>query len=166
MKKRKVFKSFVSILMCILMLCSSMVFDSSMLTVSSAAANESSSSADEANRVELNFNNNWKFNLGDDSAAKAKMFDDSSWSTVKLPHDFSITQDFTNTNTEVESGNLPTGTGWYRKMFTMPSAYASKEIYLNFDGVYNNAYIYMLTALLLPKTTMATIPSPLISANT
>lgn len=143
MKKRKVFKSFVSIFMCILMLCGSMVFDSSIFTVGSSAANESSTSASGGNRAELNFNNNWKFNLGDVSAAKAKSFDDSSWSTVKLPHDFSISQDFTNTNTEVESGNLPTGTGWYRKMFTMPSEYASKEIYLNFDGVYNNAYIYV-----------------------
>ncbi|KAA6924153.1 beta-galactosidase, partial [Salmonella enterica subsp. enterica serovar Cerro] len=45
--------------------------------------------------------------------------------------------------TEVESGNLPGGTGWYRKMFTMPAEFDGKEVILNFDGAYNNAYVYV-----------------------
>ncbi len=144
---RKFFKSSVSIFMCILMLLSSFIFDSSMFTVKANAAKSDPSSVavngSDVSRVDLNFNRNWKFKLGDPTGAMAKAFDDSAWENVSLPHDFSITQNFTNSNTEVESGNLPAGTGWYRKLFTMPADYADKEVFLNFDGVYNNAYVYV-----------------------
>ncbi len=141
---KRIFKSCVSFFLCAVMLFGSCVFDSSMLTVkSSAETSPASVNGGSIKRVDLNFNNNWKFSLSDHVGAMAKAFDDSAWSTVNLPHDFSIDQEFTNSGTEVESGNLPNGTGWYRKMFTMPTEYADKEIFLNFDGVYNNAYIYV-----------------------
>ena len=94
-------------------------------------------------RLELNFNNNWKFYLGDDASASTKMFDDSTWGTVELPHDFSITQDFLSAGTEAESGNLPGGTGWYRKTFTMSSDARDKAVILNFDGAYKDTYVYV-----------------------
>ena len=43
----------------------------------------------------VNFNENWKFNLGDVSGANAEVFDDSSWENVNLPHDYSIDQEYT-----------------------------------------------------------------------
>ena len=64
---------------------------------------------------EVNFNDHWKFNLGDGSADKN--YTDASWDEVDLPHDYSIEQEFT-TSGEGESGYLPGGTGWYRKSFT------------------------------------------------
>lgn len=143
---KRVLKSVFSIFMCMLMLAGSLVFDSSMFSVSAVSDGGVQTTAvngEDVRRAELNFNNGWKFSLSDPIGAMAKAYDDSSWESVSLPHDFSITQDFTNSGTEVESGNLPTGTGWYRKMFTMPADYASKEVFLNFDGVYNNAYIYV-----------------------
>ena len=144
---RMAMKRMLSVFMCVLMLSGSLVFDSSLFGAkaasSSSEAQPASVNGNEVRRAELNFNNNWKFSLGDPVGAMAKAFDDSDWNSVTLPHDFSISQDFTNSNTEVESGNLPAGTGWYRKMFTMPADYASKEIFLNFDGVYNNAYVYV-----------------------
>lgn len=91
---------------------------------------------------ENNFNKGWKFNLGDNSSASNQNFDDSGWKKVDLPHDFSITQDFTS-NGEAESGFLPGGTGWYRKNFTLPESAAGKTILLNFDGVYSDAYVYV-----------------------
>lgn len=94
-------------------------------------------------RLELDFNNNWKFNLGDASGAYAKVYDDSAWETVELPHDFSITQEFFSSGVEAESGNLPGGTGWYRKMFVMPAEYRDKTIILNFDGAYKDTYVYV-----------------------
>ena len=94
-------------------------------------------------RLELNFNNNWKFSLGDDSSASAKLFDDSAWETVELPHDFSISQDFLSAGTEAESGNLPGGTGWYRKTFVMSSDSRDKAVILNFDGAYKDTYVYV-----------------------
>lgn len=35
------------------------------------------------------------------------------------------------------------GTGWYRKSFTLPSNLSDKSLVLNFDGVYNNTYVYV-----------------------
>ena len=35
-----------------------------------------------------NFNDNWKFYLGDASGAQTPAFDDSSWDQVNLPHDY------------------------------------------------------------------------------
>ncbi len=94
-------------------------------------------------RYELDFNNNWKFNLGNVTNAEQKGFDDSAWETVELPHDFSISQDFFSSGTEAESGNLPGGTGWYRKMFSMPAEFANKSVILNFDGAYKDTWVYV-----------------------
>ena len=91
---------------------------------------------------ENNFNEGWKFHLGDIASASTPGFNDSSWKSVTLPHDFSISQSFT-TFGEAESGFLPGGTGWYRKTFTMPASAAGKTVLLQFDGVYSDAYVYV-----------------------
>ncbi|MGN1167060.1 MAG: glycoside hydrolase family 2 TIM barrel-domain containing protein, partial [Lachnospiraceae bacterium] len=91
---------------------------------------------------EADFNEGWKFYLGTSSSAQDSGFNDSSWESVTLPHDFSISQDFT-TSGEAESGFLPGGTGWYRKKFTLPESYAGKRLVINFDGVYSDAYVYV-----------------------
>ena len=91
---------------------------------------------------ENNFNKGWKFYLGDNSSASNTNFDDSQWSNVDLPHDFSIFQNFISSG-EAESGFLPGGTGWYRKSFTLNADTAGKTFLLNFDGVYMHAYVYV-----------------------
>ncbi len=90
----------------------------------------------------LNFNMDWKFILSDPANAQNIDFDDSGWNDIQLPHDFSITQEFSN-KYEAESGFLPGGTGWYRKTAIFPASFNGKSIILNFDGVYNNAYVYV-----------------------
>ena len=77
----------------------------SVLTKTEATASESR---------EINFNEGWKFHYGDVENAEKKDFDDSDlakWGNLKLPHDFSITQEPSNSN-EAESGFMPGGTGW------------------------------------------------------
>ncbi|MBQ8856520.1 MAG: DUF4982 domain-containing protein [Lachnospiraceae bacterium] len=91
---------------------------------------------------ENDFNKEWKFYLGDNSSASSQNFDDSSWDAVDLPHDFSIIQAYTSGG-EAESGFLPGGTGWYRKSFVLGTDLAEKNIMLNFDGVYSDAYVYV-----------------------
>lgn len=91
---------------------------------------------------ENNFNEGWKFHLGDIASASTPGFNDSGWESVTLPHDFSISQSFT-TSGEAESGFLPGGTGWYRKTFTMPASAEGKTVLLQFDGVYSDAYVYV-----------------------
>ena len=42
-----------------------------------------------------NFNQNWKFTLADSTLiASAKSYNDVSWRTLNLPHDWSIESDF------------------------------------------------------------------------
>lgn len=94
------------------------------------------------NEREVNFNTDWKFQLGDTEGAEQIDFDDSAWEEELLPHDFSITQEYSN-DYEAESGFLPGGTGWYRKSVVLPKEYAGKSLVLNFDGVYNHAYVYV-----------------------
>lgn len=91
---------------------------------------------------EVNFNQEWRFYLGEASGAEMKNFDDSMWENISIPHDFSIDQEYSNTY-EAESGFLPGGTGWYRKTFVLPAEYQGKTIVINFDGVYNHAYVYV-----------------------
>lgn len=89
-----------------------------------------------------NFNDGWKFNLGDAENAQQKEFDDAGWENIQLPHDFSMEQEFS-AQYEAESGFLPGGTGWYRKHAVFPKEYEGKTLTLNFDGVYNHAYVYV-----------------------
>ena len=89
-----------------------------------------------------NFNDNWKFYLGDASGAQASAFDDSSWDQVNLPHDYSIDQKYSQ-KMEAESGYLPGGTGWYRKSFTVDKSLEGKRISIDFGGVYMNATVYV-----------------------
>ncbi len=91
---------------------------------------------------ETNFNEGWKFNLGDVNGAQNMGYNDAAWKDITIPHDFSIFQNFTSSG-EAESGYLPGGTGWYRKTFTLPESFEGKTILLNFDGVYSDAYVYV-----------------------
>ncbi len=98
---------------------------------------------DELPRYELNFNKGWKFNLGDVNGAQSTGYSDAAWKSVNLPHDFSIIQNFTTSGTEGESGNLPGGTGWYRKSFVMPSDYAGRSVIINFGASYCETQVYV-----------------------
>lgn len=88
------------------------------------------------------FNQDWRFYKGDQSGAETTDFNDSSWRSLNLPHDWSIEGDFT-VEGEAESGFLLGGTGWYRKHFVIPEKYKDKNFTINFDGVYMNAEVYV-----------------------
>lgn len=90
----------------------------------------------------VNFNENWKFNLGDVSGANAEVFDDSSWESVNLPHDYSIDQEYTAAG-EAESGYKLGGIGWYRKSFEVGADLEGKTVRLDFDGVYMDATVWV-----------------------
>jgi beta-galactosidase len=89
-----------------------------------------------------NFNDNWKFYMGDAAGAESPAFNDSTWEQVNLPHDYSIEQEYTETG-EAESGYLLGGTGWYRKNFTVDSSAAGKRIRIDFGGVYMNSTVWV-----------------------
>ena len=95
-----------------------------------------------AAKRDVNFNDNWKFYLGDGSGAEEPAFDDSKWEHVNLPHDYSIEQEYS-TKMEAESGYLPGGIGWYRKSFTLGKTAENKRVRIDFGGVYMDATVWV-----------------------
>ncbi|WHY77094.1 Ig-like domain-containing protein [Neobacillus sp. WH10] len=92
----------------------------------------------------ISFNDDWKFNLGDVAGAKEKVFDDSEWRKLTLPHDWSIELDFNKDSPgRYNGGYLDGGTGWYRKSFVLPKEMEGKKISINFGGVYMDSYVYV-----------------------
>jgi len=97
-----------------------------------------------AQRTIKDFNDNWKFLLGDDSAAKEITYDDSKWRTLTLPHDWSIEGSFSDKYpTTVNEGALLAGVGWYRKTFTLSRIYRERKVFIEFEGVYRNSELWI-----------------------
>ena len=87
------------------------------------------------------FNDGWTFILGDVEGASAGTFDDSRWTRVQLPHDWSVKGTLSPANASC-TGYLPAGIGWYRKHFSgrrLPEG----KVYIYFEGVYNRSSVYL-----------------------
>ncbi|HTQ09812.1 MAG TPA: beta-galactosidase GalA [Fimbriimonadaceae bacterium] len=69
-------------------------------------------------------------------------FDDHDWKIVHLPHDYVVAGTFTRTADE-SHGFLPVTTAWYRKTFTLPKEYVDRSVWIDFDGVYRDATVYL-----------------------
>lgn len=92
----------------------------------------------------VNFDKGWKFSLSDEPEYKYATFDDSSWRSLDLPHDWAIEGNFSQDNPSGTGGGaLPGGVGWYRKTFTVPASDKGKIIYVDFDGAYMNATVFI-----------------------
>ncbi len=97
----------------------------------------------------VSFNDKWKFILGNPSGAQDISFDDASWRSLTLPHDWSIELPFNEfSKAGASAGFLDGGTGWYRKKFTLPSTYSGKRVTIHFEGVYMNSSVYINGTLL------------------
>lgn len=57
-----------------------------------------SSAVDSKQNRTSDFDANWKFMLSDSVQAQDPAFDDSAWQQVDLPHDYSITQKYSQSN--------------------------------------------------------------------
>ena len=71
-------------------------------------------------RATTQFDTDWRFLKADATGAEAPGFDDASWRSLSVPHDWSIEGPFDQQNpTGGAGGFLPAGVGWYRKHFTL-----------------------------------------------
>lgn len=96
----------------------------------------------EAIERKQNFDFDWKFILDDNSAYSGSAVDESAWSDVQLPHDWSTTLAWDPT-VSGSAAHLPGGIGWYRKTFDVPSSYKGKRISILFDGIYHQSDVYV-----------------------
>ncbi len=90
---------------------------------------------------EANFDAGWRFHLGDDGKASGVGFDDSTWRTLDLPHDWGVEGAF-DPKLASCTAFLPAGIGWYRKSFTLPAQNAGKVVRIRFDGVMNHSTVW------------------------
>lgn len=90
------------------------------------------------------FDFDWKFFLGDNMEASKNNFNDNTWRSLDLPHDWSIEGKFDrNSPTLGDGGFLPGGTGWYRKKFSIPADWKDKSTTIYFEGVYMNSEVFV-----------------------
>jgi beta-galactosidase len=119
-----------------------------------------------APRYTENWWSGWKFLKATDPAgASTPSFNDAAWSTVTIPHDYTMDGPYsqsnatpdnaTNTYTQYATwkkagsqGYLPREIGWYRKTFTVASADSGKKVFIEFDGAFRNSYTYINGTLL------------------
>ena len=125
---------------------------------SPASANQEAAGTREV----LSFNDGWRFHLGDipfpeikghgqtyDSAkagnvggAAAPAFDDTSWRTVTLPHDWVVEGPF-DKNANLSQGYRPRGVGWYRRSFRLPESDRGKHLEIQIDGASTHATVWL-----------------------
>lgn len=98
---------------------------------------------DKSAREVEDFNSAWKFHLGDVENAQELTYDDADWTTLNVPHDWSIEAGYQQEGTAASTGFVPGGIGWYRKTFDLPKSDEGKHISIVFDGVYNNSTVWI-----------------------
>lgn len=70
-------------------------------------------------------------------------FDDAKWTSLDLPHDWAIAGPFSGEHDPTESFLPCSGTGWYRKSFSLSERDKGKKIFLDFDGVMSFAAVWI-----------------------
>lgn len=89
----------------------------------------------QAARTRTNVDRGWRFLPGDDKRASEPGFDDGGWQNVNLPHSFS--------EPYFRSPDFYVGYGWYRRHMPMRAAELKGEQFLEFDGAFQDAEVWV-----------------------
>jgi len=82
-------------------------------------------------------------NLGDGLSYLANDFDDETWQTVDLPHDYAIEGPYTD-DISSNMGRLPSpGVAWYRKTWTVSAEEADRSVFLDIDGAMSYSMVWL-----------------------
>lgn len=88
-------------------------------------------------RIVYNFNQGWRFHLGDANGAETKDFNDSKWEVVCAPHTSRLEP------SEASGGRNYQGITWYRKHFSVPSDMKGKDITVYFEAIMGKQDIFV-----------------------
>ena len=88
-------------------------------------------------RIVYNFNDGWRFLLGDAENAEATNYDDSAWEVVSAPHTARLEP------SEVSGCRNYQGVCWYRKTFTVPADMAGKTVTVHFEAIMGKQLVYV-----------------------
>jgi beta-galactosidase len=109
----------------------------------------------EAPRTVQSLDQGWRFHLGESPEAVSIDFNDSTWRSVDVPHDYVIEGGFEATNPFPKAdptpdhgwfwlhGFLPVQAAVYRRTLDLPSSAKGARLWLEFDGVFNNARYWL-----------------------
>jgi beta-galactosidase len=126
------------------LLAARMIFLLSIIIFAQKNFSQPRNSVTDFHRSIADFDKGWHFHLGDVSGAEKPDTKDAAWRTLDLPHDWSIEGAFSKDNpASPDGGALPGGIGWYRKSFTVPVSSKGKEVYIDFDGVYQKSTVWI-----------------------
>jgi beta-galactosidase len=77
-------------------------------------------------------------------------YNDSGWQQINLPHDWVVGLPFDSSAAQnhgykagISGGTSANTIAWYRHTFTLPAGDAGKTMWLEFDGIYRNALIWL-----------------------
>src|SRR5215472_1967951 len=91
----------------------------------------------------ISLDRDWRFLKADAPGAEQPSFNDSTWRTVRLPHDWAIEGPFSK-QFNPDTGALPVfGTGWYRKHFVLPGSAKGRSFTVEFDGAMSDAHVWL-----------------------
>ena len=88
-------------------------------------------------RVVYNFNDGWRFRLGDVSDGASPALDDASWQVVCAPHTVRLEP------ADASGGRNYQGVCWYRKHFTVPADMSGKDIIVYFEAIMGKQEVYV-----------------------
>lgn len=91
----------------------------------------------ESGRQVYNFNNGWRYHLGDIENGESIRFDDSTWDIVSTPHTVELLP------AEGSGCRNYQGKAWYRKHFVMPEETSGKDVTLHFEAVMGKQKFYV-----------------------
>ncbi len=92
----------------------------------------------------ISLNQNWKFHYQEKTASRLLSPDIASWRDLDLPHDWSIELERHPDNVSGDSGGyFPMGMGWYQKKLTLDEGWRDKKVFIEFEGVYMNATVWL-----------------------
>ncbi len=91
----------------------------------------------------IKINEDWKFIQKDIPDAEKTDYNDTSWESVNLPHDWSISKSFSKENPSFSRGAwLPAGVSYYRKALDLPKLKEGQKVFIYFEGAYRNAEVW------------------------
>ena len=124
-----------------------------------------------APREQLLFDFGWKFTFGNEndpskdlgfgrgqgdfsktggSRFATNTFDDSTWRTLNLPHDWAVELPFVWDEGLMSHGYKPLGrnypatsVGWYRRVFDIPASNHGRRVWIEFDGALRDVIVFV-----------------------
>ncbi len=70
-------------------------------------------------------------------------YDDNTWETVSIPHQVNASDSFSRLGSNQGDTGQYRGVVLYRKHFTVPADANGKKVFIEFEGIYNTAYVWV-----------------------